>query len=195
MHSQPLRFSVCCLALTLCAAGLAGEPAKKPRSAEEARADLLRVLALASRVLDTPGESYQVRRDAVMAANRVHEALADWGTKGQLAWYMERLGRDNHDMVEEELLAGALAAARGSQLHLAGIRAFWKQWDAAQEDPDESMQWRAKKLREALQRYMNELPKRAKPINVRPIKIKGPDLNWLKRVKAYKTPGKKKKKK
>ena len=70
------------------------------------------------------------RRETVWALRRVHEALGDWGEEPVLEWYVARTLEERDDGVQEALLTGFLAAARGGEHHLGGVHALWGRLDA-----------------------------------------------------------------
>ena len=77
-------------------------------------------------------EDSQFRQGVLIALDRVHTALCDWGTKGQVEWYLRLLP----DLMANEyecstLLVGGEAAARGSDLHFGGVAHFWQEVDAS----------------------------------------------------------------
>ncbi len=87
---------------------------------------VLEKLALAER------DDVQFRQWVLGDLDRVHNALMDWGSKGQVDWYLKVLA----DTVENEyvgaaVLTGGEAAARGTDLHYGNVRAFWTKAAAA----------------------------------------------------------------
>jgi hypothetical protein len=67
------------------------------------------------------------RREAIWALQRVHEALGDWGSDGQVDWYVALIPGEKDDRTQEALAFGGEAAARGSDHHLGGVRDFWRE--------------------------------------------------------------------
>lgn len=63
-----------------------------------------------------------MKADVVAALERVHGALGDWGAPGLADWYVARMEAEPAYKTQEAMLAGALAAARGGQAHMAGMR-------------------------------------------------------------------------
>ena len=70
------------------------------------------------------------RNECVVSLQRVHGTLCDWGTKGQADWYFRLLmdcpAAQSNIYSQSSLAAAGEAAARGSDLHFAGQRAFWQ---------------------------------------------------------------------
>jgi hypothetical protein len=74
-------------------AGLSKEDVATIRTVRDRLADLV----------GNPRLSWVVRRDAVAARRRLHEALNDWGRQGQLAFYLERFLDEPNDRVRAGL--------------------------------------------------------------------------------------------
>jgi len=70
-----------------------------------------------------------LQQHLVASLNRVHTALCDWGMPGQQEQYRVLLTQATSPAVAQRAVRGALAAARGRQLHLAGIHQFWRDLD------------------------------------------------------------------
>ena len=102
--------------------GLAGLPPDDVKTLRRTRDALQRL------VEDTPARDH-IFRDALGALARVHEALDDWGTPGQLDWYLALLTRDLPDSVQAEAVRSAQAAARGRAHHLGNVRQLWSRLD------------------------------------------------------------------
>ena len=75
------------------------------------------------------------RIQALRALARMCEALSAWGTPGLAAWYLDLLATTKSPAIQEHLLIGGQAAARGGAYHLGGVREFWRQVDALAADP------------------------------------------------------------
>ena len=71
-----------------------------------------------------------LRRPAAAALQRANEALEDWGSAEQKAWYLQQFFSTQEPTFKDLLLTGALAAARGRALHLGGIPILWNEIDA-----------------------------------------------------------------
>lgn len=79
-----------------------------------------------------PWVNGNLRLRALLALQRTMEALDDWGEPGLKAWYLQIVlvkWADDNDL-NEGLLAGAQAAARGGALHLGGVHLLRKEIDA-----------------------------------------------------------------
>ena len=89
-----------------------------------------------------------MRRDAVWALNRVHEALNDWGRDGQQEWYVNRLLAGLPGDMQEALAAGAQCAAKARQYHLGGVHRFWREAEALTKKKRGGLAREAGKVRE-----------------------------------------------
>jgi hypothetical protein len=90
--------------------------------ASEQRAALLELEKRLMASLEDGGWPVEMYPDAVVALERVHGSLSDWNTPGLLDWYLARFRSDLPTKTLEGFFAGALAAARGGNCHIAGIR-------------------------------------------------------------------------
>lgn len=148
MTHKPL-FLVLTAALACAAAprpgtgGLAELPPGDVKVLREARDALKRFIE------DTPAAD-SIRRDALRALARVHEALDDWGTPGQLEWYLGLLADKLPGHVQAEIIKSAQAAARGRTRHLANVRALWSRLDASARARKLSLSPEAERCRRAL---------------------------------------------
>jgi len=93
------------------------------------------------------GLSWSVRRDAVAARRRLHEALNDWGREGQLAFYLDLFAREPSAYVRAELAHNAMCAAKARQDHLGGVRAFWRKVDTLAEETGRGLSAQTQRVR------------------------------------------------
>ena len=77
-----------------------------------------------------PWVEIRVRRPAIIALQRVNEALDDWAGAGQKDWYLQLAFATDAARETESALIGAQATAKGRDLHLGGIAALWNDIDA-----------------------------------------------------------------
>lgn len=69
----------------------------------------------------------EVRRDALNAMQRSNDALDNWGAPEQEDWYLQQALSPNAAGVEDGLIIGAQAAAKGRALHFGEVVKLWKQ--------------------------------------------------------------------
>ncbi len=128
-------------------------------------------------------EPASARRDATRAMERLHQAMDDWGGPGQVERYSVALQQPGlWDDLQDQFARLAVAAARGRQIHLAGARAFWQDYDARRAALDQPPPNRADYVRQQFGRILywfepGRLSLRAPdPLSIRPA---GLDLNRL----------------
>ena len=103
--------------------GLAELSAEEIRVLREARAVLERFAA-------DVGEQDRVRRDALEALQRVHEALNDWGMAGQQDWYLNLLVSVRQNGLHSTLIAGGQTSAKARRYHLGSVHEYWRRLDS-----------------------------------------------------------------
>ena len=123
--------------------GLAGLTEKDLAAVRKVR-DLLGDLA------GNTGLPWNVRRDAVAARRRLHEALNDWGREGQLDFYLGLFVREPSDYVRAELAHSAMCAAKARQPHLGGARALWRTLDQLAEETGRELSSHTRRVRSYL---------------------------------------------
>ena len=69
------------------------------------------------------------RRDAVVALQRVHEALGDWNDKSVLDWYITHMETDRDARAQDLLFSGIMSAARQGQYHWGSSRQYLSSLD------------------------------------------------------------------
>jgi tetratricopeptide (TPR) repeat protein len=75
-------------------------------------------------------EDAGLRNEVLEDLARVHVALCDWGAKGQAEFFLGLMMGEGGEQVQMEACECAQAAARGGELHLGGVCAFWQGIDA-----------------------------------------------------------------
>jgi len=91
---------------------------------------LRRTRDLLGPIIRNANSNWSLRRDAVQARARIHEALNDWGRTGQLDFYLDALLDERQSYVQEELIKCAQTAAKAREPHFGGVHAFWQKLDA-----------------------------------------------------------------
>jgi hypothetical protein len=157
--------------------GLAALSAEEVQALREAR-QVVREIA------DDEAEEEEARVQAIRAFTRINEALAGWGNPALLAWYLDMLARAQSPRIQEALVIGGQAAAKGGAYHLGGVREFWRQVDAQARakplgDP-------AERVRREFQRIAGELgkPRKAAP-DVKPLVLQPVKLNLKNALQPY----------
>jgi len=166
------RRLVCLLPLLLAAASAraADPPPDDAAILAQARDALERIVSNEHRHTST-------RREAARALNRVHEALNDWGRKGQLEWYLEQLQATTDDYIQASLLDGAQAAAKAGSYHLGGARKLWDTIDGLVKAGKFRLQSHGKRTRQSLEearKYITRAGERTptdKPMSITPPKL------------------------
>lgn len=102
--------------------GLAGIPAAELEA-------LRKIHAAASLYAGDYRMRPEMRRDALQAMQRSNDALDSWGAPGQKDWYLQQLPGAGGAGVEDSLVIGAQAAAKGRTLHFGGAVNLWKEID------------------------------------------------------------------
>ena len=160
--------------------GLAGLTPKQVETIRKARDAIKRMAA-------SEHEPYHTRRRAIEALERLHEALNDWGRKGQLEWYLDRVRKEPHESVRDMLVKGAMLAAKARQYHLGGAHAFWRQIDDLYPGPlPESIQ----RLRDGFDGACTALatPPELVPSRLKLYRLSRPHLHVGGALRPYKEP-------
>lgn len=95
--------------------------------------DQIKLLKDLQPILEDTGQYWRQqgpKREALLSLARLHVALADWGAPGQKQWYIRQMLLSDPGM-QLVLADAALASANASQLHLAGMRQFAAELEAA----------------------------------------------------------------
>jgi len=156
--------------------GLAGLSADDVAALRDARQALERIAA-------DEGQSDHLRRDAAIALNRVHEALNDWGTAGQLDWYLAQLSRSLPGWLQAALAEGAQSAAKARQPHFGGVRQFWRTFDALAREKRVGISGEAERVRKQFEAAADHLSQQSwisSPQRTFEVKIPPLDLRSLK---------------
>ena len=117
------------------------------------------------------------RTQALRALARINEALSAWGTPGLAAWYLDLLATTKSSQVQEHLLIGGQAAARGGTYHLGGVREFWRQVDILAADPAKPIAAQADRYHKEFDRLTSAFDKPPKvapklpPLVLQPVKL------------------------
>jgi len=69
----------------------------------------------------------EIRRDALNAMQHSNDALDNWGAPEQKDWYLQQALGPGAAGIDDSLIIGAQAAAKGRALHFAGAVKLWKQ--------------------------------------------------------------------
>lgn len=162
--------------------GLAGLASKDIATLRRAR-DLLRPFAT------NHGVSWVLRRDAVKALARLHEALDDWGREGQLDFYLGALLDEKQGYVQLELAVNAQCAAKARQDHFGGVRAFWRKVDQLLANRGEELSSNMRRAREHLLQAERPLRSAADlDCRLKPLLLTVPKLNLKSVLRPYKVP-------
>ena len=127
---------------------------------DEELADLRKLREVLRALVIDARETDDSRRDVVLALNRIHEALNDWGKKGQLEWYTDLLLKGMEGKVQGALAAGAQCAAKARNYHLGGVHSFWRDMDAACQGGKRRLSSETKAPREKLAKCVQLLEKK-----------------------------------
>lgn len=114
---------------------------------KEELATIRKVRDLLGDLAGNTGLPWNVRRDAVAARRRLHEALNDWGREGQLDFYLDLFVREPNPYVRGELAHNAMCAAKARQPHLGGVRALWRKIDALAEETGRKLSSQTQRVR------------------------------------------------
>ncbi|HUU09844.1 MAG TPA: hypothetical protein VM431_04830 [Phycisphaerae bacterium] len=136
------------------------------------------------------GEHDYVRAEALLALNRVHEALGDWGRPGLADWYERLLLSEKAKRFLSPVLAGAQAACRGGRYHLGGVREFWRRLDAALQARGEPVDRQIEDARRAFQGRAARFEKPPQGIarRLKPLVVKVQKMNVGRHLKPYPVP-------
>ena len=160
--------------------GLAGLSPKQVETIRRARETV-------KRMASSLYESHWTRIRAVSALLRVHEALNDWGRKGQLAWYFERLRDEPHESVRRPLLRNAIWSAKARQYHLGGVWAFWRKIDEMAKTQPWLGSTEIQRMRsdfDTISLHLNELPSPV-PTQIEPYVLETPKFNLEGSLRPY----------
>lgn len=187
---------ILCVGLLQVSADVPGRGGLAGLSEDDIKA-LREVRDFAEKLASATFEQAYIRREAVRAVTRAHEALSDWGTKGQVEWYLKLLLEEKDKNVQLALVYGAMAAARGDNHHLGGVRDLWKKIDESSSASGSDTKWMRKtyqvcidsfsktKLKPAVTPFNLKMPQGLVPgLNKTSLKI--PDLNLTRYLKPLK---------
>ena len=137
-------------------------------------------------------ESHYTRGYAVQALQRLHEALNDWGRKGQLEWYLKRLDEEPEARVRALLAAGGMLAAKARQYHLGGAHAFWRKMDELADARGKPLSEEVMQVRDRFRVAASDLgePVDLAPHKLEPYRLPCPVMDLGRSLKPYREPKK-----
>ena len=175
MREHGFRFRdrlVCLLPLLLAAAC-----ASAANTAKDDAAVLGEARDVLKRSVSDERRHISMRRDAARALNRVHEALNDWGRKGELEWYLEQLRATSDDYIQGYLLDGAQSASNAGTHHLGVARELWATVDGLVKAGKLSLHSRGTRVRREFDETLKHITRVAavtptdKPMSITPPKL------------------------
>lgn len=133
--------------------------------------------------------SWVMRRDAVAARRRLHEALNDWGRQGQLAFYLDLFLSEPNARVRAGLAHNAMCAAKARQYHFGGVRAFWRKMEALMKETDRELSSHTGRVRSHLTHCERPLRTAADlDLRLKPYRLDVPRLKLESVLRPYKQP-------
>lgn len=157
--------------------------------AKDDLATVRRVRDLLGDLAGNTGLPWNVRRDAVAARRRLHEALNDWGREGQLAFYLDLFVREPNGYVRAELAESAMCAAKARQPHLGGARALWRKIDALAAEAGTELSSNTRRVRGHLAQCERPFKTAADlDCHLKPYVLTVPNLSFGSLLKPYKEP-------